>query len=334
MHLTKVRKTVLTESYRKCGGSFFWSGHKKIMKEFGLYKIKPSYLQRFGAIDASLSQIKGSFRPFICVKLSISGENWLVPIASINPADQDYVKKVNKYTDLLRIDKMQAAKDKNCHARAIDIFKDLTGLQTDPNFRSIVEYYSALPVKHKYCLKYRDKSGKHIVINDPITQIRIKRAVIENIKAKKQGKEVGFIKAKLEEGKTYFTNYQKKSLQIREELYKEHFALRKQEQERKARANQRSAEDARRRTLRDAAKGSPASKEKIEIEPLHVYKLTDKNVLVKLPGANVGEKIPVWLPKDGVAFNKDGDKVIGAREDLQQKHALPLPKGQPKRFLK
>lgn len=56
--------------------------------------------------------------------------------------------------------------------------------------------------------------------------------------------------------------------------------------------------------------------------------------MVKLPGASAGDKIPVWLPKDGVALNKDGDKVIGAREDLQQKHLLKLPQGQPKRFLK
>lgn len=60
----------------------------------------------------------------------------------------------------------------------------------------------------------------------------------------------------------------------------------------------------------------------------------DKAVLVKLQGASAGDKIPLWLPNDGIMLDKDGAKVIGIREDLQQRYSLKLPQGQPKRFLK
>lgn len=74
--------------------------------------------------------------------------------------------------------------------------------------------------------------------------------------------------------------------------------------------------------------------EKIEIEPLRIFKQTDSSVLIKLPGATAEEKKLVWLPKEGILLNKDCDKVIGVREDLQQKHSLGLPQGKPKRYLK
>lgn len=45
---------------------------------------------------------------------------------------------------------------------------------------------------------------------------------------------------------------------------------------------------------------------KVEIEPLRIYKKTDKAVLVKLPGASAGDKKSVWLPKSHISINKDG----------------------------
>lgn len=72
----------------------------------------------------------------------------------------------------------------------------------------------------------------------------------------------------------------------------------------------------------------------VEIEPLRVFKQNDKAVLVKLPGASVEDKKPVWLPNSEIRLNKDGDAVIGVREHLQQKYSFRMPQGQPKRFLK
>lgn len=45
---------------------------------------------------------------------------------------------------------------------------------------------------------------------------------------------------------------------------------------------------------------------KVEIEPLRIYKKTDKAVMVKLPGASAGDKKAVWLPKSQISINKDG----------------------------
>ena len=303
------------------------------MKEFGLYVLKPNYIAQFSTVDASLQGLKGATRPFVCIKISLEKQNWVIPIASLNPAAPDYNRKLAKYSDFYKLDKEQAKRDNRPYARAITIFKDLTGLQSDPNFQSVVEYYNALPVKHKYCKKYRDKSGKHIVITDEQTRTIIKRVLKENMAARVNGEEVGFIKAKIEAGRTNFSNYPKKSLQIREELYKEHIALKQADKEKKVRAQQRSADDAKKRALRVAAKGTQDC-EKIEIEPLRVFKQTESSVLVKLPGARADEKNAVWLPNDGIMLDKEGAKVIGIREDLQQKYSLKMPQGQPKRFLK
>lgn len=58
---------------------------------------------------------------------------------------------------------------------------------------------------------------------------------------------------------------------------------------------------------RDAKPATDKLKEhKVEIEPLRVYKETDKAALVKLPGATPGSKTPVWLPKSQISINKDG----------------------------
>ncbi len=86
------------------------------------------------------------------------------------------------------------------------------------------------------------------------------------------------------------------------------------------------------RTASQAASGEKTGK--IEIEPLRIYKQTDKAVMVKLPGASAGDKKAVWLPKDGIMLDRERAKVVKVREDLQQKYSLKLPQGQPKRCLK
>lgn len=302
------------------------------MKEFGLYKIKSNYLARFGLIDESLSGLKGRARPFICVKVTVEKQNWLIPIASINPSAPDYEKKVNKYSSLLQVDKMQSVKDNNRYARAIGMFKDLTGLQKDDNFRSVVEFYNALPIKHKYCIKYRDKQGNHIVINNRETQILIKKALIENLKAKIRGNEVGFIKAKIEEGKTYFANYPKKSFEIWGELYKEHITLQAAEKERARRSEEQKQLAAHRKELKNQAR----SKIIVAIEPLRIFGRTrNGDVFTKIPGKNPEDmKTKITLPKTDVAIDKDGQHIIGVTAELQKHYNFKLSGGQPRRTLK
>lgn len=45
---------------------------------------------------------------------------------------------------------------------------------------------------------------------------------------------------------------------------------------------------------------------KIEIEPLQIYKETDKAVMIKIEGEKLGEKRSAWLPKSQVSTNKEG----------------------------
>lgn len=57
---------------------------------------------------------------------------------------------------------------------------------------------------------------------------------------------------------------------------------------------------------RDAQTSPDKLKEnKVEIEPLRVFKQTDKAALVKIPGAS-GDKKAVWLPKSQISINKEG----------------------------
>lgn len=223
------------------------------MREFGLYTIKQRYIDEFSRVDEGLLSLKNN-RPFICIKVTAEKRNWLIPVASINPANSDYVTKANKYRNFSELDKKQAEQDGNLYARAIHIVKDLTGLQSDPNFLSVIEYYNAIPVKHKYCRKYRDSARNHIIITDAKLKQVIKKALIVNIKAKKRGQHIGFIKAKINEGKDNFRNYPKKSLEIGEALYEEHIALQRKEKEKNARSEQRSAELARKKELKNVAK--------------------------------------------------------------------------------
>lgn len=299
------------------------------MKEFGFYTVKKNYIDKFLAVEPNLGDLKSEYRPFLCIKISVAQQNWLIPIASINPAAPNYFNKVDKYRNFADLDKEQARKDGNQFARAINIFRDLTGLQDNPKFMSVVEYYNAIPVKHKYCKKYRDRTRKHICIEDTKLREVIKKTLVVNIKAKLRGEEVGFIKAKIAEGQTNFVNYSKKSLEIREELYKEHFALLKAEQKRKQLSEQRIAEAARKKELKNSVK-------KIEIEPQLIYGRTaNGDVNIKLPGATPeAPKTRITLPKGDVVLDREQTHVIGTTPELQQRYNLKLPGGQARRVLK
>lgn len=58
---------------------------------------------------------------------------------------------------------------------------------------------------------------------------------------------------------------------------------------------------------------------KVEIEPLRVYKQTDKAVLVKIEGATAGEKRSVWLPKSQISINKEGFVFEATPKLIQEK---------------
>lgn len=297
------------------------------MKEFGLYTIKQKYIDEFSKIDESLKFLKSN-RPFICIKVTAERRNWLIPVASINPDSSDYITKANKYRTFAELDKQQAKQDGNTNARAIHIVRDLTELQKNPDFLSVIEYYNALPVKHKYCKKYRDDKRNHIIISDPKLRKEIKKSLIVNIKAMKKGEQVGFIKAQINEGYINFKNYPKKSIAIGEALYKDHIALKKAEREKRERVEQQRAEAARKRELRNTVQGVKLE-EQIEIEPQRIVGRTENgDVIIKLPGKNPEDvKTKVILPKGSITLDKDGTHVIGTTLEQQKKFNFKLPGG-------
>ena len=75
---------------------------------------------------------------------------------------------------------------------------------------------------------------------------------------------------------------------------------------------------------RDAQPVADKLKEqKVEIEPLRVYKQTDKAAMVKLPGAVAGDKTSVWLPKSQISINKDGFVYEATPSLIQNKGLTP-----------
>lgn len=300
------------------------------MKEFGLYTIKQKYIDEFSKIDDGLLSLKNN-RPFICIKVTEEKRNWLVPVASIDPSKSDYQSKNNKYKDFVAADKKQAGIDKNMYARAIHIVKDITGLHSDPNFLSVIEYFNVIPIKHKYCKKYRDDKKQHIVVTDRKLKEAIKKATIVNIKAAKREKFIGFLKAKINEGFINFKNYPKKCMEIGKALYKDHIALLKAEKEEKERAERQKAEAARKRELKDTVKDkAPPLSDKIEIAPQRIVGRTENgDVQIKIPGKNPEDvKTKVTLPKDNVVLDKNGENVVGITLALQKQFNFKLPGGQ------
>ena len=229
------------------------------MKEFGLYTIKQSYIDKFSLVDPGIADLKGTKRPFVCVK-DRNGRNWLVPLASINPNDASYAAKMAKYRDFLRLDKQQAEKDNNPLMRAIHVVEDLTGLHAK-GYYSVIEYYNAIPVKHKYCKKYRDSRRQQIIVSDKARQRTIKKVLKLNLAERSQGRYVGFIKNKISNGYSNFETYSKQCIEIRSELYKDHTKRLRQDAERKEVARQRAEEKQRKKELRQMVRRQTAISE-------------------------------------------------------------------------
>ena len=229
------------------------------MKEFGLYTIKQSYIDKFSLVDPGIADLKGTKRPFVCVK-DRNGRNWLVPLASINPNDASYAAKMAKYRDFLRLDKQQAEKDNNPLMRAIHVVEDLTGLHAK-GYYSVIEYYNAIPVKHKYCKKYRDSRRQQIIVSDKARQRTIKKVLKLNLAERSQGRYVGFIKNKISNGYSNFETYSKQCIEIRSELYKDHTKRLRKDAERKEAARQRTEEKQRKKELRQMVRRQTAISE-------------------------------------------------------------------------
>lgn len=68
---------------------------------------------------------------------------------------------------------------------------------------------------------------------------------------------------------------------------------------------------------------------KVEVGPLRIIGRTERgDVQIKLPGATPeAPKTTITLPKEDVVLDKDGQNVVGATLELQQKYKLSIPGG-------
>ena len=156
------------------------------MKEFGIYTAKESFIKKFQNIANKSfddSHLKITDRPCVCIKLS--GRNWLVPLSSIDPRKPDYVSRYGKQHSYNKHDKENPP-------FAMDICADLakTGVV---GYESVIQYFNAFPVKHKYCKKYRQHRYGHVIVDKPMGN-QIKRRLIKFLNITAEGKLTGFIK--------------------------------------------------------------------------------------------------------------------------------------------
>ena len=202
------------------------------MKEFGIYIVKKNFERKFSKIsnknfdEENLKLLK---RPCVCVKLG--GRNWVVPLSSIDPTQDDYIERLGKQSYYEKLD------DEN-PPKAMRIFNDLanTGIS---GYKSVAQYYNALPMKHKYCRKYLDKTGNQPILSKKIGN-EIRGHLINYLSTVKAGKLTGFIKHRVEvEGLAGYKNYPINCTDFMREMYKEFLAQQAQKKYRINRAEKR-----------------------------------------------------------------------------------------------
>ena len=213
------------------------------MKEFGVYTLSREYLREYIPVVNKLAEIKGDTRPFVCVKLR--GHNWLVPLSSLNPHQSYFNLRLNKQIDYNTDDTKNAPK-------AMDLFGDI--LHTEiTGYRSVAQYYIAIPIKHKYARKYRDKEGKHIAVDMSVGQ-KMRGRLLNYLATVREGKLTGFIGKYVREGRTIYEGYPIDCMRLQKALYKNYLNQRKVQRQKRDQAQQRTEEKQRKKQLRQMSR--------------------------------------------------------------------------------
>lgn len=210
------------------------------MKEFGLYTVQVNYRTKFIGVSKKLADLKLTKRPCVCVK--IGDKNWLVPLSSIDPKDPDYNKRLHKQKDYNYHDNKNPPK-------SMEIFDDIAKTGTK-GYKSVAQYFLAIPLKHKYCKKYRDINRTHIVLDNTVgnkiaTQLR---AYLKTVGEKRL---TGFIKYFVEKGRLEYKNYPINCQDLLKALYKENIAQQAQKKYRINRAEKREQTKQYQKDLKD-----------------------------------------------------------------------------------
>lgn len=236
----RVRASVTAEA------QFSYKGE---MKEFGVYTLSREYLREYIPVVNKLAEMKGDTRPFVCVK--VRGHNWLVPLSSLNPRQSNFDLRLNKQIDYNIDDTKNAPK-------AMDLFGDI--LHTEiTGYRSVAQYYIAIPIKHKYARKYRDKEGKHVAVDVSVGK-KMRGRLLNYLAAVKEGKLTGFIGKYVREGRSLYEGYPIDCIGLHRALYQNYLKQRKIQCQKRDQAQQRAEEKQRKKELRQIVRQQTAAR--------------------------------------------------------------------------
>ena len=80
-------------------------------------------------------------------------------------------------------------------------------LQTEiKGFQSVAQYYNAIPIKHKYVRKYRDKSQDHLIVDESVGK-KLRSHLAKYLRTVKEHKLTGFIGKYASEGNKLIASY-------------------------------------------------------------------------------------------------------------------------------
>lgn len=193
--------------------------------------------------------MKASARPFVCVKLY--GQNWLIPLSSINPRDRKYQEKLHKQKQFDYADNLNKPK-------TMDFCGDV--LQTEiKGFQSVAQYYNAIPIKHKYVRKYRDKSQDHLIVDESVGK-KLRSHLAKYLRTVKEHKLTGFIGKYASEGNKLIASYPIDCIGLHRALYQNYLKQRKIQRQKRDQAQQRAEEKQRKKELRQIVRQQTAAR--------------------------------------------------------------------------
>jgi|GEM_PF-3074774 len=217
------------------------------MKEFYIYTLKQSYIDKYGKIEPELFNSKGTVRPFICVK-DTGGHNWLIPVTSLDPNKPNYEHKS-------KIIAIQSKSEANLDVKVLARLPDILG-KSKSGFESVLTYYKTIPVKHKNIQPYFNTKGQHAKAQLDAKTLKViktnfNKYMANYFKGKPSGFLIGYCAGKNpEQVKKILSNYYYKSKEIRRELYNIHLARIKKKKEKDIRKQLSAADTERRRKLK------------------------------------------------------------------------------------
>jgi hypothetical protein len=247
------------------------------LKEFYLYTLKASYIEKFKDVEPQLLLHKGATRPAVCVK-DLNGQNWLIPMTSLDPAKSNYPHKIQTISSQERLEASMPIK-------AIMRFNDLSGVKSDKDFEDVLQFFKAIPVKQEYVNRLTNR-WVHLQSRLSETERQtVKSNLLAYLSRYSKGYASGFL-YRYQQNNTDISKYQYNVKEIRRELYREQYRQRREQKERRKRAAELAGKKEHKKELKEkyleaAAAGLTelnAPEESIPHTAAYLLPLVEKNV--------------------------------------------------------